>query len=74
VAIVFGGRDTGDVVLEAYAAPVLFCDGVCGNVCVAVCEYRAVQVAEMVGGAQGKGFEALDEAQPRASTYPLRHA
>lgn len=61
-------RRSGDVVLAAYAASVLFCGGVCGDLCVALCEYRTVQVAAVDGGEEG---EAVIEK--RRSKAPFLH-
>src|SRR6266702_28002 len=51
----------GDVVLAAYAASVRLCDGVRGDLCVALREHRALQVAEVDGGEEG---EAVNEKAP----------
>src|SRR5271165_6753295 len=48
-----GCRHSSDIVLAAYAAPVLLCRGVCRDLRVAVREYCAIQVAAMAGGAEG---------------------
>lgn len=58
-------RRSGNVVLAAYAASVLFCGGVCGDLCVALYEYRTVQVAAVDGGEEGEAViekKALESA------------
>jgi len=59
VAAVSDRSRAGDVVLAAYAASVLLRGGVRGDLCVALREHRAVQVAKVAGGAEGEAVTCL---------------
>lgn len=63
-------RRSGDVVLAAYAASVLFRGGVRRDLCVALYEYRTVQVAAVDGGEERQ--KVIKKAPRRLSplTWP----
>jgi hypothetical protein len=63
VAAVSDRSRAGDVVLAAHAASVVLRGSVRGDLCVALHEHRAVQVAEMDGGAEGEALDSKREVR-----------